>query len=207
MKIILPILILIMTSCNTATKIVSKMKVSTEPFKRSEYKISDDKNAEATVTQTLGLFYNNKDFKNKKGIIKMNNGNLKIANFNFNVSGLILASALSIGSGFILSNIDYKAGKYRRHSSMTNNPSTWVEFMPYSIAYPCGLIIGFGINALIAPAPYRKAENIATYKLISDNKFDYIINPKFEIINKNDIFKKTSTVRITAKGINIIPDK
>jgi len=199
-------LLFLLSSCSSVSKMATEKDVKTDALHRSEYTVSEDKVAEASVTQTLGLYYKNKDVKHKKGIIKMNTGNLTIGNFNLNLSGVLFASVLTIGVGYGLNNFDFATNTYRKHSEMEKVDSKAV-YMPTGFSYTIGLIAGFGINALVAPCPSKRAESLAKYNFITDNKFDYIINPRFELEKKNNFLKKTATIKLTAKGMNIITDK
>lgn len=205
-NLIFPTIILAITSCTSTSKMLLEQDVKINSLTRNEYTITEDKSAEATVTQYFGLWYDNKDVNHKKGIIKMSTGNLTIGNFNLNLTGALFATTLSIGTGFVLSNTNFDTWRFQSHSSMVK-PRSNARYLPNGLAYGSGVIIGFGLNALIAPSPYKHAEKLAMFNFISDNKFDYIINPRFELTKKNSFFKKTATVRLTAKGMNIITDK
>ena len=198
--------LILISSCTSVRKMTTEKEISTNSLNRSEYTISDDKVAEASVTQTLGLFYNNKDAKLKKGIIKMHTGNLTIGNFNLNISGVIFASTVTLGSGYLLNNYDFASSSFIKHSDMVK-PNSNATYTPTVVSYALGAILGFGLNALIAPSPNKKAESLAKYNFINDNNYDYIINPRFELCTENNFFKKTAKVKLTAKGMNIKTDK
>ena len=184
----------------------TEQNISTAPLLRNEYTISDDKETDANVTQTLGLFYDNKDAKHKKGFIKMNTGNLTIGNFNLNVSGLLLASGISLGVGQILNSYDFDSKTFRKHSDMIKVNSRAV-YLPTAASFGIGAIVGFGINSMISPYPSKQAESLAKYDFISENHFDYIINPRFELTKERSFLKKSSYIKLTAKGMNIITNK
>ena len=185
---------------------ILEQDIKINSLSRNEYTITDDKTAEATVTEHFGLWYDNKDVNHKKGIIKLSAGNLTIGNFNLNLSGALFGTALSIGTGYLLANINYNTWRFQKHADMAKPKST-ARYLPNGIAYPVGLIIGFGLNTVIAPSPDKHAEKLAMFSMITDNKFDYVMNPRFELTKKSSLFKKTSTVKLTAKGMNIITNK
>ena len=205
LKIFIPATILL-TSCSSISKMTSEKNVSTDPLHRSEYTISEDKTAEGSVTQTFGLFYNNKVAKRKGRMVKMDTDKLMIGNFYLNVKGALIGTLLSAGLGYAFNNFDFASGSLRNHDEMVKRGSDAV-YMPTGVAIGLGITMGLGLNAFLLPAPNHQAENIAKYNFITENNFDYIINPRLELVKNNSFFRKTSNVKITAKGMNINTDK
>lgn len=193
----------IISSCTTTLKTTGEKILEIPPLQRTDYTISDDKVSEATVTTYFGLLSSSNTGRNyKQGKFNTGAGKITIGTFNIDLIGLLAASAVTVAGGYLLSNYNFndKVLNFGKHS----NKDRYMSSVP---AYGTCFILGFGLNSVLFPAHVNSAGDLAKYNLLNENKFDYVLNPRYDIVRRNFIFKKTATVKITAKGINIITNK
>ena len=197
------ILSMLLGSCAIHKNERSNYFPGTEQLKRSDYDVVGDRMQEETVSTTFGFIHSSQTGKNyKKGVIgniSREGGSILVGNIRINLGGFVTASALSFGSAFLIT--QWSGTNNNISSNNYGNPR-----IPLKFSIIPGTIIGLGINNLISASPTQKAIDLANFNFLENNKSDYLIKPRYEIKENSTFFKKTATVKLTSKGINIKPD-
>jgi hypothetical protein len=194
---------LLLSSCAINKNERSHYFPGTEELKRTDYEVVGDRMQEETVSTSFGFIHSSQTGKNyKKGVIgniSREGGSILVGNFKINLGGFVTASALSFGTSYLITK--WSGTNNNRSSNNYGNPR-----IPFKFSIIPGTIIGLGINNLISASPTQKAIDLANFNFLENNKSDYLLNPRYEIKENSTFFKKTATVKMTSKGINIKPD-
>ena len=193
----------ILSSCATTKMERSHYFPGTEELSRADYKVTGDRTSEGSVTTSFGFINSAQTSKDyKKGVIgniRREGGSILLGNLKINLTGFVTGAALSVSSAFLITKM---AGT--NNNLKSNNYGKPRVPMYFSIIP--GAIIGYGLNNMFSATPTKKAQDLANYNFLETHKSDYILNPRYEIHEKSTFFKKTATIKLTSKGINIIPD-
>jgi hypothetical protein len=197
------IIVLIISSC-VSTKIErSNYFPGTEQLSRNDYKVIGDRVSEGTITTSYGFIQSTQFGKDyKKGVIgsmSKESGSILVGGFKIKLSGFVTGIALSYGSALIITKLSGTVNNVQ--SDNYGNPR-----IPVYLSIVPGTVIGLSLNNVFSHTPTQKAMDLANYNFLTNHKSDYLLNPRYEINEKGYLFKKTVTVKLTSKGINILPD-
>lgn len=195
---------ILLVSCSTYKNERSTYFPGTEKLKRSDYYTLADASVEESVTTRFGFMHSSQTGKEYKkgyvGNIKREGGSILIGMMKINLSSFATAAAISVGASYSMT---YLSGKVKNINS--SRYQQWRIPIIYTIIP--GALVGLTLNNMISAAPTRKAKDMTNYNFLEKYKADYLLNPRYEVVEKSTLFSKTSTVKLTSKSIKIKTEK